>query len=313
LNSNKKNFSFIFAGTQGERLDVFLCEQTSLTRSNVQKSIKKKLVFVNDKVCTKTGFALASGNLVKGEIELSPDLQSDLKPEDIELKIIYEDEQVAVIDKTAGLVVHPAGPLREGTLVNALLHKYKADLSNLNKSFRPGIVHRLDKDTSGLMVIAKTNEAHLHLAKQLSERTLKRIYWAIAVGNFKTDVGTIEAPLGRHPVDRKKMAVVKNETKKARHAKTFWQLIQELKNAALLEVSLQTGRTHQIRVHFEYINHPLLGDPVYGGKLTQSKLISRQCLHAKKIAFVHPTNNQIIELESELPDDFKLVLEKLKK
>jgi 23S rRNA pseudouridine1911/1915/1917 synthase len=304
-----------------ERLDVFLSQETNQTRSLVQRSIRKGLIQVNSKIITKTGFLLESDFLIGGILELVPISSGQLKPEEIPIEIVYEDEHLLVINKSAGLIVHPTQSLREGTLVNALLFRYQSGLSGIanNDGFRPGIVHRLDKDTSGLMIIAKTNEAHLSLSKQLADRSLKRVYYALALGRLQENTGTIEAPIGRHPSDRKKMAVIQLDKGRARFAKTHWEILEEYEpspslkgqSSSLVKVSLDTGRTHQIRVHFEFINHPLAGDPIYGGKRTETKLIHRQCLHAKEIRFIHPISDQGMYFQSELPEDFKRVLKSL--
>lgn len=297
-----------FEDSSGKRLDVFLCEYTGQTRSLIQQSIRKGLLTINKTVTVKTGYNLEKNDLIEGKLELRPPMNEPIKAENIPLKIVFEDEHLLVINKDAGLIVHPAGNLREGTLVNALLGKYA--LSNLNdeSGFRPGIIHRLDKDTSGLMLVAKTNQAHLSLSKQLADRSLKRTYWALAVGTFKEESGSINAPIGRHPLERKKMAVIQDLRRKSRHAKTHWEVLEQYEKAALLKVNLETGRTHQIRVHLDYIHHPILGDPLYGGKKSKTHLISRQCLHAKEIQFVHPIRDELLSFTSELPADFLQVL-----
>ncbi|MDJ0625604.1 MAG: RluA family pseudouridine synthase [Candidatus Caenarcaniphilales bacterium] len=299
---------FEYSGEEPIRLDVFLSEQLKESRSLIQKSIKKGLIFVNSKTAKKAGEIIENGSLIEGIVELSPKSGEEIKPENIPIEVVFEDEHLIVINKPAGLIVHPTTFLREGTLVNALLYRYQK-LSDVNNEdgFRPGIVHRLDKDTSGLMIIAKSNYAHKELSKQLAQRTLKRIYWAIAIGNFEEDEGFIEAPIGRHPKDRKRMAVVQDPSKTSRYARTHWKVLERYKNTTLLEVSLDTGRTHQIRVHFEYINHPLLGDPVYGGRRTKTSLISHQALHAKKISFIHPVSGEQNNYEIPLSKDIELI------
>ncbi len=300
--------------SDSKRLDLFLAELSNQTRSLIQRSLEKELIYINEKIITKNGYMLQNGDQVKGQIELKPALDSDIEPENIPLDIIYEDEYLIVINKQANLTVHPTNDIRNNTLVNALLYRYQVNnLSDLNSKEmpRPGIVHRLDKNTSGLILIAKTNEAHFGLAQQLSTRSLKRIYWAICVGKLKDWSGKIEAPLGRHPKDRKKMAVILDNTKKARFALTHWEIIENFTKHSLVKVNLSTGRTHQIRVHFEYINYPLLGDPVYGGKRSETHLIKRQCLHAKEIQFIHPINQEIMHFETDLPLDFSDVLKSI--
>jgi len=302
------NIEVKFEDSSGKRLDVFLCEHTGQTRSLIQQSIRKGLLTINKTVTVKTGYNLEKNDLIEGKLELRPPMNEPIKAENIPLKIVFEDEHLLVINKDAGLIVHPAGNLREGTLVNALLGKYA--LSNLNdeSGFRPGIIHRLDKDTSGLMLVAKTNQAHLSLSKQLADRSLKRTYWALAVGTFKEESGSINAPIGRHPLERKKMAVIQDLRRKSRHAKTHWEVIEQYDKVALLKVNLETGRTHQIRVHLDYIHHPILGDPLYGGKKSKTHLINRQCLHAKEIQFIHPVSDELISFTSDLPADFLQVL-----
>ena len=308
----KQAIHFIYKAetTDQFRLDNFLAAQTGLSRYFVQINIKSGSITINGEIITKTGQELKDKDCINGFLAVP---ESELKPENIPLTIVYEDEHLAVINKSAGLIVHPTAYLREGTLVNALLYKYQSEgLSSSNQGERPGIVHRLDKDTSGLMVVAKNNKAHQHLAGQLQERTLKRIYWAIAIGNFKESSGTITADIGRNLIERKKMAVIVNNSSKARYARTFWEIIEQFSKAALLKISLDTGRTHQIRVHFEYIHHPLLGDPVYGGKRTQSNWIKRQALHAKEISFIHPISQKVLSFACDLPADFEFALNKLK-
>ncbi len=301
----------IYTEIEGKRLDLFLSELISQTRSLIQRSLEKNLICVNDKIITKNGYILQNGDQIKGQIELRPSLSQDIEPQNIPLDIIYEDEFLIVINKQADLTVHPTQDIRNNTLVNALLYRYQINnLSSLNSAEmpRPGIVHRLDKNTSGLILIAKTNEAHLGLAQQLSTRTLKRIYWAICVGKLKDWSGKIEAPIGRHTKDRKRMAVILDNQKKSRLALTHWEIIENFDKHSLVKVSLATGRTHQIRVHFEYINYPILGDPVYGGKRSLTHLIKRQCLHAKEIQFIHPISQQIMHFETDLPIDFASTL-----
>jgi 23S rRNA pseudouridine1911/1915/1917 synthase len=312
--SNSKNFELTYLADTNKRLDIFLAEEFQQSRSQILKSIKQKLVLVNNKIISKAGHILEKGYLVSGSIQLQFLPEEPIKPEAI-------DKDLIVINKAAGLVVHPAGYLREGTLVNALLHKYQQnELSDLNSTdgFRPGIVHRLDKDTSGLMLVAKNNNAHQALAKQLANRSLKRVYWAVVWGCFKEETGFVEAPIGRHPRDRKKMAVLHEASRhKSRSAKTHWKLLEEFQTskpkASLLELKLETGRTHQIRVHLEHIGHPVLGDQAYGGKLSQTHLINRQALHAKQIQFIHPTSQKSMAFQSELPSDIEFLLGKLKK
>lgn len=229
-----------------------------------------------------------------------------IEPEDINLDIIYEDKDVIVVNKPQEMVVHPAPGVYSGTLVNALLHHCK-DLSGINGVARPGIVHRIDKDTSGILVVAKNDISHNNLAAQFKEHSISRVYMALVEGIIKDEQGTIEAPIGRHPVDRIKMAVVKD----GRHAVTHYKVIERFKNHTLVECRLETGRTHQIRVHMSHIMHPLVGDPVYGYKKQRFNL-KGQMLHAKLLGFIHPTTRQYVEFESELPEYFKKIIKILK-
>jgi 23S rRNA pseudouridine1911/1915/1917 synthase len=320
-------FQITYQEPESKRLDVYLTEifakTFGQTRSLIQKSIKNKLISVNSTLVTKTGLILEVNDCIEGNLILNYESNLDLVAENIPLDIVFEDDDLIVVNKAANLIVHPTSFLREGTLVNALLHKFQTNqLSDLNNQngFRPGIIHRLDKDTSGLIIIAKTNLAHLNLSEQLASRTLKRTYWAIACGAFKEDRGTIEAPIGRHPSERKKMAVIVEkpgrQNTNSRFARTHWCLLEELKlgedKYSLIEVCLDTGRTHQIRVHLDYINHPILGDQTYGGKKNKANFLQRQALHAKKISFIHPRTQETINLESHLPEDLINVLDKLK-
>ncbi len=292
------------------RLDIFLAEKTGLSRSQIRLNIKEKRISVNNKIAEKAGLPLKQNDIISGFLCLLPEKDEDILPEDIEIDIIYEDKDLIVLNKPADLIVHPTDYLKEGTLVNALLYKYAKELSDLDES-RPGIIHRLDKDTTGLMLVAKNNIAHAHLSKQLAQRTLKRTYWAVVDGLLSANEGSICASIGRNPRDRKKMAVLPENYVKSRYALTEWELLEEFQKHSLVKINLQTGRTHQIRVHFSYIKHPVLGDPTYGNKHSRNILINRQCLHAKEIRFIHPTKEKEMHFECELPDDFKEVLKVL--
>ena len=283
------------------RLDTYLGSQTGFSRSFVQKSIKAGSITVNGQIVQKTGYQLQAGMQLGGFLSLP---ESKIKPENIPLTIVYQDKHLAVINKPAGLIVHPTTYLREGTLVNALLHQFPEQLSRADE--RPGIVHRLDKDTSGLMVIAKNNQAHEYLAAQLQDRSLSRIYQGITFGNFTENKGFIEAPIGRHKVHRKKMTVRAD----GRQAGTHWQVLQQFAGYTLLKLKLTTGRTHQIRVHLEYINRPLLGDPMYGGKKNKihKELLKRQALHAGEIGFRHPVSQERMHFKCPLPTDLQSLL-----
>ena len=240
---------------------------------------------------------------------LLPDPQPvEIVPQNIPLDVVYEDDDVIVVNKPVGLVVHPAPGHPDGTLVNALLYHCGDSLSGINGELRPGIVHRIDRDTSGLIIAAKNDRAHLALAAQLQDHTLARVYEAVAVGGFKEDSGTVNAPIGRHPVDRKKMAV----DPKGRPAVTHWKVLGHYSGCTHLECRLETGRTHQIRVHMAYLGHPLLGDTVYGAKKPVPGLAG-QCLHARRLRFIHPTTGQPVEVECPLPEWFTNLLFSRKK
>ncbi len=289
-----------------DRLDSFLAQEVdSISRSYIQKLIKDKLVTVNNKK-VKPSYLVNQGDKIV--INLPEPKKLDVKPENIPLEIVYQDYDVVVVYKPQGMVVHPAPGNYTGTLVNALLYHLE-NLSSINGVIRPGIVHRIDKDTSGLLMVAKNNTAHLHLSNQLKEHTIIRKYHALAVGNIKEEKGTINAPIGRHPVDRKKMSVT---DKNSRSAVTHFTVLDRYKQYTLVEASLETGRTHQIRVHMNYINHPLVGDPVYGIKREKFS-VNGQLLHAKIIGFIHPTKNEYMEFESDLPEYFNKVLDILKR
>ena len=233
----------------------------------------------------------------------------DVVPQDIPLDVAYEDDDVIVVNKPVGMVVHPAPGHPDGTLVNALLYHCGNTLSGINGELRPGIVHRIDRDTSGLIIAAKNDKAHLALAEQLQDHSLARVYEAVAVGNFREDSGTVDAPIGRHPVDRKKMAI---EPRNGRPAVTHWRVLARYPGHTHVECRLETGRTHQIRVHLASIGHPLLGDTVYGSKKPYPGLAG-QCLHARKLIFRHPRTGERVELECPLPDWFQEVLDKLER
>jgi 23S rRNA pseudouridine1911/1915/1917 synthase len=287
-----------------DRLDVFIAGALNITRSRAQNLIKDGRVRVNGGA-GKPALPVAAGDAV--EVDVPEPEPLDARPEDIALDIVYQDADVAVINKPKGMVVHPAAGNRTGTLVNALLH-HIGDLSGINSVIRPGIVHRLDKDTSGLLLIAKNDAAHLSLAKQIKERTASRVYYAIVLGNFRDDQGEIDAPIARHPADRKRMAVLAG----GREARTLYKVLERYGEATLLELRLVTGRTHQIRVHLAHIGHGVLGDPVYGPKRGKYP-IDRQALHAGEIAFDHPSTGQRMTFCAPLPDDFTYLRDWLKR
>lgn len=277
-----------------ERLDSFLAQNTEFSRSKITKLIKEGQILVNGSK-VKAGYALREND----EIVIDY-VEEEMKaePENLNLDIVYEDEDVIVVNKPNGMVVHPAVGNPNGTLVNGLMYHSK-NLSTINGEFRPGIVHRIDADTTGLLMVAKNDNAHIKLAKQLEEKTAHRIYYAIVEGVINNETGTIDAPIGRDNRDRKKMAVCEENSK---HAVTHFRVIERYKRATLIELKLETGRTHQIRVHMDYINHPVVNDPTYGRRKKFDE--TGQCLHAKTIGFVHPTTNEYMEFSCELPDCF---------
>ncbi|MBO4523055.1 MAG: RluA family pseudouridine synthase [Ruminococcus sp.] len=302
---NDKVLLKTLAEDAGIRIDKYISDRIAeLTRSAVQGLIEKGLVLVNDKEVSKN-CKLKVGDEVSVEIpEPEP---MDAVPEDISLDIVYEDDDLLVVNKPKGMVVHPAHGNYTGTLVNALLHHCGESLSGINGVIRPGIVHRIDKNTSGLLIVAKNDASHLKLAEQIKAHSFTREYEAVACGYFKETEGTVDAPIGRHKTERKKMCVT---TENSRNAVTHYSVIRQYGGYAHVRLRLETGRTHQIRVHLSYIGHPVLGDDVYGKPY---KGIEGQCLHARKIGFIHPTTNEYMEFESELPDYFLAILSRLEK
>ncbi|MCM0650397.1 RluA family pseudouridine synthase [Clostridium swellfunianum] len=291
--------------TKDVRLDVYLSkEMQDKSRAYIQNLIEEGKVTVNSSV-KKSNYKLKISDKI--QIIVPEPAVLNIKPENIPLDILYEDKDVIVINKPQGMVVHPASGVYEGTLVNALLYHCK-DLSGINGIARPGIVHRIDKDTSGVLVVAKNDFAHNHLALQFKEHSINRIYIALAEGVLKQEEGTIDAPLDRHPVDRIKIAVVKD----GRRAVTHYRVLERYKSNTLVECKLETGRTHQIRVHMSHINHPLVGDPVYGYKKQRFKL-EGQMLHAKLLGFIHPTTKEYMHFEASRPDYFEKILNILQK
>ncbi len=289
-----------------ERLDVFLTKElTEFSRSFVQKLVENGGVTVNGTV-PKSNYKLRQGDIINVMVE--PPKQLDILPENIPLNILYEDSGVIVIDKPQGMVVHPAAGHYGGTVVNALLYHLGNNLSGINGVLRPGIVHRIDKDTSGVIVVAKTDEAHRKLSLQLSEHTMTRKYFAVVYNNVTNDSGTVKTLIGRHPKDRKKMAVV---SENGRLAVTHYNVLERFGKYTLVEAVLETGRTHQIRVHMSYIGHPLLGDPVYGPKTCPFNL-NGQALHAATLGFVNPVNDEYMEFCSPLPEHFTKLLKIIK-
>lgn len=300
----------------GDRLDMFLSQKKNeYSRSFFQRLITGGAVVVNGKLLKKSSYQVKEDDKIT--VEFPEPLKIDVEAEDIPLDFVYQDNDIAVINKPQGMVVHPAVGNYSGTLVNALLYHCK-DLSGINSELRPGIVHRLDKDTSGLIVIAKNDEAHISLAQQIREKSAKRSYVALVDNCFNTQNGVIETGFGRNPNDRLKMAVFplpKGEDTNIRYARTDYTVLEQFRgkdNYAMVQCDLHTGRTHQIRVHMAYIKHPVVGDPVYGSK-NQKFNLAGQLLHARKLSFEHPRTHEIMQFEAPLPDYFIAVLENLRK
>lgn len=292
----------------GLRLDKWISENIEgYTRSAVQKLIDNNEVLVNGLVSNGKNYKVKTGD----QIEV-PDFQeksTEILPENIPLDIVFEDEHIIVVNKPKHLVVHPADGNPSGTLVNALVH-HCGKLTSVNGEFRQGIVHRIDKDTSGLLVVAKTDEAYAGLAEQVRAHSMERYYEAVVYGGFKEDFGTVDAPLGRHPIDRKKNAVLKATDANAREAVTHWSVIRRYKGFTHIRLKLETGRTHQIRVHMAHIGHAVAGDPIYGPKKCIT-MLEGQCLHAKTLGFIHPITNEHLLFDSKLPEYFSRYLKTL--
>ena len=291
----------------GSRLDTFIRDhQPEITRSAAEKWIQEGCVTVNAKEVGKS-YRLSAGDRV--ELCIPEPVPLNVRPENIPLDILYEDGDLLVVQKPKGMVVYPAAGNYTGTLVNALLYHCGDTLSGINGVIRPGIVHRIDKDTSGLLIVAKNDRSHQKLAEQIKTHSFTREYEAVVHGRLKEGTGTVDAPIGRHPTDRKKMAVV---SQNSRNAVTHYQVLEEFSRFTHLRLRLETGRTHQIRVHMAYIGHPVAGDPVYGPKKVEPGL-QGQCLHARKIGFIHPSTGEYLEFDSGLPPYFTQFLEKLRK
>lgn len=290
---------------EGDRLDVYLANELGdMSRSYIQKIIKDKKVSVNTKI-EKSKYLVKEDDKIIVEIP-APKLL-DVTPQDIPIDIVYEDSDVLIVNKPQDMVVHPAPGNYDNTLVNAILYHCKDNLSSINGVIRPGIVHRIDKDTSGLLMVAKNNNAHNSLAQQLKDHSITREYEFICHGVVKEDKITVDKPIGRNPKDRLKMAVVKD----GKRAVTHFEVIERYDNFTHMKATLETGRTHQIRVHALSINHPLLGDSVYGPKNSKFNL-KGQTLHAKKLGFIHPTSNEYVEFDSKLPKYFDDIISKIK-
>lgn len=302
-----EEYLFVIQDSQQMRLDKYLTEQfPEQTRSYLQKLIKEGSVLVNGKT-VKSGYQLSAGEEVAVTIPEPEEL--DVLPVKMDLEIVYEDEDVILVNKPKGMVVHPAPGHTTDTLVNGLLYHCNGNLSGINGVARPGIVHRIDRDTTGILIVCKNDLSHNSIAAQLKEHSITRKYRALVHGNIKTDQGTVEGPIGRHPVDRKKMAI--NE-RNGKPAVTHYQVLERFGNYTLIECVLETGRTHQIRVHMSSIGHSLVGDEVYGPAKCPFKL-QGQCLHAMVLGFVHPRTGAYMEFSAELPEYFQKLLEKLRK
>lgn len=300
---------------KGKRVDAFLAEKTGLTRSAVARLIENGSILLFGKELAKN-YKLKGGE--DFEVELPEPECCEAEPENIPLDIVFEDDDIVIVNKPKGMVVHPAAGNTNGTLVNALLYHCRDSLSGIGGVVRPGIVHRIDKDTGGLLVVAKNDAAHLFLADLIKEHKVERIYYAIALGNFKEDSGTVNAPIGRHPTDRKRMAVIRSSQGRSREAVTHWSVVERFGRFTLIRCELETGRTHQIRVHMSSIGHPLLGDAVYGGDGTafeakHKKLIDGQCLFAAELRLTHPTTKEKMTVQAPLPEYFTRLLEELRK
>ena len=297
----------------GKRIDNLVAERSEMSRSAIQKLIKNGALRINLQTVKDKSFTVKAGDTV--ELIVPEPECVDVLAENIPLDIVYEDSDLLVVNKAKGMVVHPAPGNPSGTLVNALLYHCHDSLSGINGAIRPGIVHRIDKKTSGLLVVAKNNRAHMGLARQISEHSFLRSYQALCLGKMKSEQGRIEGNIGRHPTDRKKMAILREG---GRYAATNWTLIEQFEGFAHVKCILETGRTHQIRVHMSSIGHPLLCDEVYGSQSTKfekqnAALVDGQCLHAKTIGFVHPCTGEELFFDSDLPEYFERVLDKLRK
>ncbi len=294
---------YVFYPESEERIDVYLSEKLGFTRSRIKNLVDSGNVVYNGKIVTKTGLKLRGGEIV---VTIDEPVAISVDGEDLPIDIVYQDSDIAVINKAQGMVTHPCQGTPSGTLVNAVVYHVK-DLSGINGVMRPGIVHRLDKDTSGLIVIAKNNDAHLSLAEQIGTKTAGRYYLALVCGNIKEDEGVIDKPIGRCRTDRKKMAIDES----GRKATSYYKVKERFGDFTLVEFKLGTGRTHQIRVHSKYINHPVVGDITYGKK--DNFGLNGQLLHAYKLELTHPKTRERMVFEADLPDYYKNVLDKLRK
>lgn len=299
----------------GRRADAYLSEALGVTRSAAVRLIENGNILLFGKSFPKN-YKIRQGDVFGAEL---PEPESyEVEAEDIPLDVVYEDGDIIVVNKPKGMVVHPAAGNPRGTLVNALLYHCKDSLSGIGGVLRPGIVHRIDKDTEGLLVVAKNDASHLFLAEEIKEHRVSRIYYAIVIGNLKEDSGKVDAPIGRHPTDRKKMAVIRDAGQRSRRAVTHWSVAERFGRYTLIRCELETGRTHQIRVHMAYIGHPLLGDTVYGGggtgfEANHKGLISGQCLCATELRLTHPTTKQEMIFKVDMPREFVAMTDIMRK
>lgn len=306
---NNQEFRKIVVDEKGQRIDAWLAEKNEdLSRARIQKLIEDGQIYVNDSLCNQKKTILNLGDEVF--LHLPPVIPSHIQPENIPLDILYEDEYLLIVNKSANFVVHPAPGHHTGTMVNALL-AHCPDLQGIGGVERPGIVHRLDKDTTGAIVVAKTEEVLHHLQGQIKAKTARRDYLAIVYGNFSQENGTIDLPIGRHPQERKKMAIVAVE-KGGKEAVTHWQVKEKFGNYSLVEFRLETGRTHQIRVHSAHHAHPILGDPLYGSGHSVGVNLTGQALHAFRLTLTHPMSGEIISAQAPLPPEMEKLLRVLK-
>lgn len=287
-----------------ERLDLYLSKQIpDISRTEIKKLIQDGDILINGSIAKPKYLLKYGDNIV---VEIPEDESNEILPQDISLEVIYEDEDIAVIDKPQGMIVHPASGIYKDTLVNALLYRFET-LSRIGGEMRPGIVHRLDKDTSGLLVVAKNDFSHLALSKRLKDRDMKREYIALVKGVLKLDEGLIDEPIGRNPRDRKKMAVIYGNSK---NATTYYRVLERFQNYTLVKMNLETGRTHQIRVHFSYINHPIVGDAVYAHN--DKFNLNGQLLHSISVGFIHPRTEEYMEFSTEIPKRFTDIIKKIR-
>lgn len=298
---------FTVENQEGERIDRYLSEEMEdRSRSYIQKLIKDQYVIVNQKP-VKANYRLSLGDMV--EITLPEAKEPDIIPENIPLDILYEDQDIIIVNKPKQMVVHPAPGHYSGTLVNALMYHCGQELSGINGTMRPGIVHRIDMDTTGSLIVCKNDTAHQSLSEQLKVHSIKRVYVAIVHGNIKEDNGTVNAPIGRHPTERKKMSI---HTKNGRNAITHYKVLERFGEYTYIQCELETGRTHQIRVHMASIGHPLVGDQVYGPRKCPFPKLQGQTLHAKTLGIIHPRTGEYLEINAPLPDYFIELLDRLR-